>query len=70
MFVDHMSSCLHVEHQLGFSSSETIRVKQDNEKLCLDHEIMIDTYLADNGALKPKKFVHHILEISVSGYVD
>ena len=27
IFVDHMSSYIHVEHQLGFSSSETIRAK-------------------------------------------
>ena len=34
IFVDSMSGYLHVEHQLGFSSSETIRAKQNFEKLC------------------------------------
>ena len=28
VFVDHMSGYIHIEHQLGFSSSETIRGKQ------------------------------------------
>ena len=27
-FVDHMSGYIHVEHQLGFSGSETIRAKK------------------------------------------
>ena len=27
IFVDSMSSFVHVEHQIGFSSSETIRAK-------------------------------------------
>ena len=27
LFVDHMSAYVHVEHQLGFSSSETMRAK-------------------------------------------
>ena len=31
LFVDHMSSYIHVEHQLSFSSSETIRAKQAYE---------------------------------------
>ena len=31
IFVDHMSSKMHVEHQLGFSASETIRTKQNFE---------------------------------------
>ena len=31
IFVDSMSTYLHVEHQLGFSSSETIRAKQNFE---------------------------------------
>lgn len=31
IFVDHMSGYIHVEHQLGFSSNETIRAKQNFE---------------------------------------
>ena len=32
VFVDHMSSYIHVDHQLGFYSSETVRVKQSFEQ--------------------------------------
>lgn len=34
-FVDHMSDYIHVEQQLGFSSSETIRAKQNFEQMAL-----------------------------------
>ena len=59
-FVDHMSSYLHIEHQLGFSSSETIRAKQNFEKLALDHGVIVATYHADNGTFKANEFVSHI----------
>jgi hypothetical protein len=62
IFVDHMSGYIHVEPQLGFSSSETIRAKQNYEKLCLDNGIMVDTFLADNGVFKANAFVQHIRE--------
>ena len=58
-FVDHMSGYVHVEHQLGFSGSETIRAKQNYEKLALDHGVIIEKYLADNGIFKAKAFVGH-----------
>lgn len=60
IFVDHMSNYVHVEHQLGFSSSETIRAKQNFEKLALDSGILVDSYLADNGVFKANAFVSHI----------
>ena len=61
-FVDHMSGYVHVEHQLGFSGSETIRAKQNYEKLALDHGVIIENYLADNGIFKAKAFVGHLRE--------
>ena len=64
VFVDHMSGYIHIECQLGFSSSETIRGKQAYEKLCLDHGVIVDTYLANNGVFKANTFVQHILEHS------
>ena len=60
IFVDHMSGYIHVEHQLGFSSSETIRAKQNFEKMALDHGVIIESYLADNGVFKANAFVGHI----------
>ena len=52
IFVDLATGYLHVEHQLGFSSSETIRAKQNFEKLAFDNNIVINDYLADNGVFK------------------
>ena len=62
IFVDHMSGYIHVEHQIGFSSSETIRAKQNFEKLALDHGVIIQSYHADNGTFKANAFVGHIRE--------
>jgi hypothetical protein len=62
IFVDHASSYVHVEHQLGFSAVETIRAKQAYEKFCLDHGVLIQDYLTDSGAFKANKFVQHIRE--------
>jgi hypothetical protein len=60
IFVDHMSGYVHVEHQLGFSSSETIRAKQSFEQLALGHGVLIENYLADNGIFNKTSFVEHI----------
>jgi len=62
VFVDHMSSYLHVEHQLGFSSSETIRAKQSFEKISLDYGVIVASYHADNSTFKANEFVDHIRE--------
>lgn len=62
IFVDHMSGYIHVEHQLGFSSSETIRAKQNFEQLALGHGVLVESYLADNGIFNKSKFVDHIRE--------
>ena len=57
-----MSSYLHIEHQLGFSSSVTLRAKQSYERLVLDHGVIVDLYKADNGLFKANVFVTHIWE--------
>ena len=60
VFVDHMSGKVHVEHQLGFSGSETIRAKQSYEQMALHHGVLVQNYLADNGIFKANKFVEHL----------
>jgi len=60
IFVDHMSGRIKVEHQLGFSSSETIRAKQSFEKDALDYGVIVSDYLADNGVFRANAFVKHI----------
>ena len=62
IFVDHMSGYIHVEEQLGFSGSETIRAKQSFEKFALDHGIVVQNYLCDNGIFKGRQFVKHLHE--------
>ena len=57
-----MSGMIHVEHQLGFSASETLRAKQSFEKLALDHGVLINSYRADNGVFRANEFVAHIRE--------
>ena len=58
--MDLASSYIHVEHQLGFSGSETIRAKQNFEKFALDHNVIVEDYLADNGVFKAKTFIQHL----------
>jgi hypothetical protein len=60
IFVDHMSGYMHVEHQLGFSSSETIRAKQNFEQVALGYGVLVEDYLTDNGIFSRTKFVDHI----------
>jgi hypothetical protein len=60
IFVDHASGFLHVEHQLGFSATETLRAKHNFEQLALEHGVIVVNYLADNGTFKARKFVEEI----------
>ena len=60
VFVDHTSSYIQVEQQLGVSTSEAIKAKQSYENHCLDHGIMVDTHLADNGVFKVNTFINFI----------
>ena len=61
VFIDHMSGYIHPELQAGLFSSETIRAKQNFERmLCLDHGVIVDSYLPDNGTFKANTFVSHI----------
>jgi len=62
IFVDHASGYIHVEHQLGFSSSETIRAKQNYEQFAMGHGVIVTSYLADNGTFKANQFVSHLRE--------
>lgn len=55
-----MSGYIHVEHQLGFSSSETIRAKQNFEQLALEHGVLVEDYLTENGVFSKTKFLEHI----------
>lgn len=62
VFIDHMSGFLQGEYQLGFSPAEIIRATHAYEKHCLDHIIMVDTYLANHGVFKANEFINRIRE--------
>ena len=55
-----MSSYVHVEHQLGFSSAETVRDKQNFEQLALEYGVVVENYLADNWVFKASIFAQHL----------
>ena len=60
--MDHASGYLHVENQLGFSAYETIRSKQNFELIEMDHGVVVDSYLSDNGIFHTKSFIRYIYE--------
>ena len=60
--MDHGTGYLHVEHQLGFSTVETIRAKQNFENTAFEHGVVTQSYLTDSGAFKANAFVQHIRE--------
>ena len=62
ILVDHMSNYIHVKHQLGFSSSETIRIKQNHRQLALKSGVAVENYLVDNGIFKAEAFVQHLCD--------
>ena len=64
IFVDSMSSLLYMEYQLGSSSPETIRDKQNFEKMALDFGVLTNSYKADNGVFKANVFFSRIREHS------
>ena len=57
-----MSFYLHLEHQLGFLSVETILVDHNFEKLVLDHGAIVNEYMADNCIFKATAFVTRICD--------
>jgi hypothetical protein len=61
IFVDHTSGFIHVERQLGYSASETLRAKHNYEQLALEHAgVVVVNYLADTGTFKARRFVEEI----------
>jgi hypothetical protein len=49
MFVDNVTSWVHVEPQKSFTSHETIGAKERFEVACHDVGVIIQKYLSDNG---------------------
>jgi hypothetical protein len=62
LYVEHASGIVHCEHQVVFSTRETIRGKQSFEKMCMDNGVVVQDNLTDSGTFKAKKCVAHINE--------
>ena len=60
IFVDHASGHVHVEHQVGLTSNETLQAKLSFERAMMDHGTVIDTYQSDNGVFKAQDFIREI----------
>ena len=60
VFVATMSSYVYVEHQIGYSSTKIIRAKENFEQLALEHGIIVEKYLSENGLFKVSTLVQHM----------
>ena len=58
--MDHASGYLHIEHQLGFLESETIRDKQNFYQITMDNGVVVDLYLDNNVIFCAKYFLRYI----------
>jgi len=57
-----MSGKIHIEHQLGLSSSENIRYKESFVQISLEYVVLASEYLTDIGVFKSNALVRHIRE--------
>jgi transposase InsO family protein len=51
IFVDHASGYVHVEHQVNINTHQTLRAKEQFERICRDYGVMVQSYLSDNGSV-------------------
>jgi hypothetical protein len=60
LFIDHASGYVHVEHQVSFSTTDTLRSKHLFERSCLDMGVVVQAYQSDNGVFSSKDFTSEI----------
>ena len=60
MFVDHVSGCIRVEHQVSICASDTIAAKRRFERLLDDRSVTVCSYRADNGIFNAMEFEEEI----------
>jgi hypothetical protein len=60
IFIDHASSFVHLEYEIGFSGVETICAKETFEQMALSYGIVIERYLSDSGTFKASLFIQHV----------
>jgi hypothetical protein len=56
IFVDHSSGYVHVEHQVGLNTHETLKAKRAYESKCYEMGVGVQSYLSDNGTFASKEY--------------
>ena len=56
IFVDHASGYIHVEHQVGLNSHETLKAKRAYEKECYEMGVGVQSYQSDNGTFASREY--------------
>jgi hypothetical protein len=56
IFVDHASGYIHVEHQVGLNSHETLKVKRAYKKECYEMGVGVQSYQSDNGTFASREY--------------
>ena len=63
IFCDHASGFVHVEFQSSLSSHDTLQAKESFDKLCLNHGVIVQKFMSDNGtAFTSSQFQDHLRE--------
>jgi len=66
VFVDAASGYIHVEFQVTLNSTDSINALDSFERSSLHMGVSVNSYHADNGIFKSKRFVHEIMKNSQS----
>ena len=56
IFVDHASGYVHVEHQVGLNTHQTLKAKKAYESKCYKMGVGVQSYLSDNGTFASKAY--------------
>jgi hypothetical protein len=64
IFVDHASGHVHVEHQVGLNTHETLKAKKVYESQCYEMGVGVQQYQSDNGTFASKAYEDDLKELS------
>ena len=60
-FCDGASGYIHVEHQVTLNASDSIRAKENFERIAIQQGVVVDSHHTDNGIFKSQAFIDKIL---------
>ena len=61
VFCDQASRYIHIEHQVTLNASDSIRAKENFERITVQQGVAVDSCHTDNGIFKSQAFVDEIL---------